>query len=222
MSTTDTTKGSKLQIRRYVNAHRDALDAQLVAALPELGDWEIEWVSPLEADRFKEYRDGLFLEALGFKALDARHRDFWPRRGSTWDALAKLRQGSTNGVLLVEAKAHPGEINASASGAEGDRLETIRQSINKTIEHYGAKSTVDSWIGPRFYQAANRLAHLYFCEKESVPAWLVNIYFVDDQSNRPTTSDQWADALANFKADFGLDPTNITRCADVFLGAIND
>jgi hypothetical protein len=52
--------GSQRQIQTYVNRRRADLDAAILRGLPELAaeGAQIEWVSPLEEERFKEFQDG--------------------------------------------------------------------------------------------------------------------------------------------------------------------
>lgn len=63
--------GSQLQIQTYVNRRRDELNTALSKAIPEIASRcaTIEWVSPIEEDRFAEYQDAEFLSRLGLLEL---------------------------------------------------------------------------------------------------------------------------------------------------------
>jgi hypothetical protein len=205
-----------------VNEQPQTLNAVLLASIPDLEGWTIEWVSPLAADEYQELRDRAFLDALGLGAHAEALSEFWPSRGPRWDALARLRSGSAAGALLVEAKAHATEIETGSCGAIAESsIEKIRESLTATAAHFGAPGFLENWLQRR-YQQANRLAHLYFLEKVGVPAWLANVYFLDDRSHLPTTRDDWGPALAKVKDDMGVDPADLHRCTDVFIDAIND
>ncbi len=66
---------------------------------------------------------------------------------------------------------------------------------------------------------ANRLAHLYFFrEIVQLPAWLVNVYFVDD-THSPTGLEDWRPALSDVKAELGLTCTATPYTGEVFLEA---
>ena len=70
----------------------------------------------------------------------------------------------------------------------------------------GIPLDTNAWTG-RLYQNANRLAHVYWLRSRGVRAWLVHLLFTDDP-HRPTTADEWNDALA--KADTALGLTGVT------------
>ena len=81
-------KGSQLQIQIYVNRRCDELNAQVTQTFPELASAHFHWVSPLEEQRYLEYRDEDFLKVLGLSRLQEELTRFWPRGGPCWDALA--------------------------------------------------------------------------------------------------------------------------------------
>ena len=186
---------------------------------PELGraGVELEWVSPLEKDGFAEYRDEAFLAALGHSDLAVVLAAFWPRGGPQWDALATVRLGDqtslqgghsakpSSGVLLVEAKSYPAEMESSGCRAGGRSRALIERSLTEAMRWFGADPA--DWCGP-LYQFANRLAHVYFFrERAGVPAWFVNVCFVNDPRT-PTTEEEWRRACTS--------PTGpgIQRCGD--------
>ena len=72
--------GSQLQIQTYVNRKEQQLNAAILEAFPELanGKASLQWVSPLERDRFVEYQDTSFLTALGISDLAGELAAFWP------------------------------------------------------------------------------------------------------------------------------------------------
>jgi hypothetical protein len=149
------------------------LDAELLRHLS--GVTRINWTSPLEADRFAEYRDADFLARVGLERLAPALADFWPARGPQWDALALTDCGN---VLLIEAKAHLPELFSPASAAGSDSRAKIVTALTEAAAAIGAKPKAE-WV-ETFYQYANRLAHLYFLHKDDVPAELVLVNFVGD------------------------------------------
>jgi len=211
-------KGSQLQLQIYVNRHRDVLEAAIRAALPALANAKrIEWVSPLETDAFREYRDAAFLHKVRLPGL---HRDlatFWPARGPVWDGLAVVELATKSGVLLVEGKGYPDELyggGCKATSDESRRL--ISKALEDTQQWLGLRQDARAWLGP-LYQSANRLAYLYFLRRLGVEAWLLHVCFTDDMTHVPVPEKEWSIALRTAESRLGLIDTEYA--AAVFLPA---
>ena len=73
--------GSQLQIQIYVNRRRHELSKRILEASPALAQVsaQIIWVSPLEEEKFVEYKDKAFLKAIGLDHLVKELNEFWPR-----------------------------------------------------------------------------------------------------------------------------------------------
>jgi hypothetical protein len=84
--------GSQRQIQAYVNQSPQELSAKIAEAFStsQVCADDIEWVSPLKAKRYAEYRDADFLRMVGLSQYESQLATFWPRRGPCWDALARL------------------------------------------------------------------------------------------------------------------------------------
>ncbi len=214
--------GSQLQIQIYVNLRAAELSQQIIQGLPSLASLgpRLRWVSPLEKYKFLEYQDNAFLKACGFEHRSSDLRKFWPRAGPVWDALARVEYGEENtgkGVLLVEAKSHSPEIYGSGCQASPKSRRKIEEALLLTKRWLGVKEDID-WTGP-LYQSANRMAHLYFFRKiAGVPAWLVNVFFINDPHS-PTSYEEWQKQLKNVKAELGISGSGISYIADIFLKA---
>jgi hypothetical protein len=198
--------GSQLQLQIYVNRRRIELRRAVLKGLPLLASQQpsLQWVSPLEASGFREYRDGDFLRALGLGRLASELAGFWPSRGPCWDALAVVdRPGKKPGVLLVEGKSYPAEVRGGGArpSAQASR-ERIITALACTQRWLGVPVEPGRWMGD-LYQSANRLAHLYFLREQRVDAWLTNVYFLADP-HRPTTKAEWARALREVDQELGL------------------
>lgn len=218
--------GSQLQIQIYVNRYADELSRRVIHALPSLTRLTptLHWVSPLEEDKFVEYQDSAFIDAVGLRHLALELTKFWPKGGPNWDALAVVeseRDNEKRGVVLVEAKSHPVEIYGSGCQASaGKSLSKIETALEQTQRWLGVREATN-WTG-RLYQSANRLAHLYFfCEVVQIPAWLVNIYFLGDPhfQNSPLTQEEWQPYLENVKEELGLSGLVVPHTAELFLPA---
>lgn len=215
--------GSQLQIQIHVNRREEELSGKIIKGLPSLSSLDpyLHWASPLEKDKFAEYQDSAFLKACGFEYFSARLKRFWPRGGPVWDALATVEfkeDINKRGVILVEAKSHPPEICVGGMRAKANESkEKIEKALNRTKRWLGVSPDID-WTGP-LYQSANRMAHLYFfLEIVNVPAWLVNVYFINDPHS-PTDYAEWQRALMEVKTDLGISGLEVPYMADIFLEA---
>jgi hypothetical protein len=216
-------RGSRRQLQDYVNEHEAAITSALIEALPprlrDLGA-TVEWTSPLAADDYVEYRDADFLRAVKLGGHASQLADFWPAGGPCWDALGIISTPENKtipGVILVEAKSHISEIYGNGCQASLHSRPLIDKSLAAAKQWCGAAPDAD-WTGP-LYQSANRLAHLYFVrERLNQPAWLVNLYFLDDPIG-PANHDAWTVELKRVKAALGLTST-APFAIDLFLPAL--
>jgi hypothetical protein len=181
-------RGSQKWLQLAVNLKPSVLDDLI---LPKLaGAARLSWCSPLYADGYAEYRDADFLQKIGADNLAPQLAAFWPERGPQWDALACSDQSD---IILVEAKAHLGELCSPATKAGPGSREKIREALDQCALYIGAEPRAP-WTDV-FYQLANRIAHLCFLRKHGVRAWLVLINFVgDSERHGPTTEREWSAA----------------------------
>jgi len=191
-------RGSQRWLQIAVNENPDCLDDLL---LPRLGGAKnIRWKSPLVEQEFAEYRDLDFLKAIEADAAASALESFWPARGPQWDALAISDRGDR---LLVEAKAHIGELCSPATQARGASLSKIEAALSETARSLGATQQT-SW-SKFFYQITNRLAHLYFLRQQGINAWLVLVNFVGDTDMRgPASAAEWEAAYQIVRHVLGL------------------
>ncbi len=220
-------KGSQRQIQIYVNRYADELSQSMIDALPTLKalNPRLRWASPLEHECFVEYYDQGFLRAIEHPELTDKLSKFWPSPGAHWDALATVEFGSgpaSKGVVIVEAKSYRLEIFGNGCGAREPNRTLIGQSMERTRSWLGVPDDIEDWkwTGP-LYQYANRLAHLYFLRQAGIPSWLVNIYFVDDDSERPAGYSEWQELLVEAKDELGLTLIDLLHfgAGDLFLEA---
>jgi hypothetical protein len=217
--------GSEFHLLRYLGYHRQRLDE---AIGKQIGGSATEWLDfrfkkTQQAPRKDGKRPKLDCEWKGvdFRPdLERAWSDFWPQTGNVpnWDAVGKSNAGAE--YLLVEAKAHAGEISSSCSAKDGEGkggLGKIRTTLSRTIDAYGFKATPDDWL-KGYYQYANRLACLHFLRQNSISARLIFIYFIGDKwgggkiggkfPNCPKTSGEWDKHLHAMYLHLGLDGTS--------------
>jgi hypothetical protein len=177
----------------------------------------VTWQSPLEADDFREYRDGKALEKAGISNLKKPLDQFWPARGPVWDALGTT---SERHPIFVEAKAHIPEAASPATRASDVSRILIDKSLGEARHFYAPKATA-TWSN-LFYQYANRLAHHYFLKQvNGVAGVLVFLYFVNaDDMLGPMSEEEWRGAVRLIHAVLGL-PKDLSSYGvyDAFLDA---
>lgn len=184
-------KGSQLQMQLYANRHREALEVEAwrVGAVPD--GVSLDWISPIEADGYVEYRDTEFLDRLSLSNHSPALRDFWPKGGPCWDGLARWSKNEESGVLLFEAKSYPKESKSRLMARAEPSNQRIGRALTVTATWLGLAATPRTWTS-ELYQTANRLAHLYFLrELCAVNAELVFLLVVEDPTHRRTTRDAW-------------------------------
>jgi hypothetical protein len=215
-------KGSQRQLQDFVNNATSELNQQIFGTIPSLPRSSgLRWVSPLKGkgkEGYQEYSDSKFLIAVRQAELSFELQRFWPSGGPSWDALAIVYTGGPPGVLLVEAKAHPGEVASSCGAEDPISIQKIKAGLDATKSWLGVDKCSD-WY-KRYYQSANRLAHLYFLrEIAKVPAWLANIYFVDDASHISTPRVEWDQKIAEVEECLGLRRISSPYVGNVFLSS---
>ena len=195
--------GSEWHMLRWLGRHRQALNHQIQgAAKQNLG--QIEWLdfprspSPGILRRDKEFVGMDFISSTTNPTLHSAWTQFWPSSGNShnWDAVGKFNSPTgQSGWLLVEAKAHTGELTSSCGASPKSKTQIIH-SLNATKQAMGVPLTAE-WE-KKYYQYANRLAALHFLRSHHIDAHLVFVYFCGDQNPRqqcPTDSTGWSAAL---------------------------
>ena len=216
------TKGSQKWLQVLVNECPNLLAERFLAASRLSLALEINWLSPLVSESYAEYRNSDFTERLGITLPDATAphgkslKEFWPERGPVWDGLGKSTEGH---LILIEAKAHLSEVARKGTTATAEKsLNLIEHSLQEAKKSFGANEPVD-W-SKTFYQYTNRLAHLYFLrELNKLPAYMVNVYFVNDTDMRlPASKAQWQAKIQKLKGQLGIKHTSLDKyCIDLFF-----
>lgn len=208
-------QGSLRDIQILVNKNRILIDNLIKSSFEDLANQEIIWTSPIEQDDYAEYRDNDFLLKVGLDPTEIKLDNFWPAKGPQWDALAKTTSGH---VILVEAKANIPEIVSPATGAGEISKTIIDKALQETKEFLNLTNDID-WSG-KFYQYTNRIAHLFFLRiKCSKPTFLVNIYFIGDETvSGPKTRQEWDGALKVLHTYLGLSRHKLSKyMVDLFI-----
>lgn len=179
--------GSEYQLLRYLGHHRIFLDSKIKDATKS--DSPIEWmdypVSTIRHSLDGEYKGIEFFAHHKdtqniVKSIQDEWKKFWPQTGSAqnWDGIF----WQDNILYLVEAKAHLDEMKSTkGTGAKGDGSKKIIDAFYLTCKD---TELAEKWAKSRYYQLANRLAFVYFCNnKINIKAKLCYIYFINGFKN---------------------------------------
>ena len=193
--------------------HRRIFDEKVSGALGRPGE-PIEWLDfkfapdlewPGKGWPDAELKGLEFLYDRG--ELKARWESFWPTgRGiHNWDSVGWIGAGPDRELLLVEAKAHTAEME-SACGAGPVSIQKIKEAFERVKKGLDVNSGGDWTKG--YYQAANRIATLYFLEQEGIRTQLLFVYFCGDRFPRkecPVSEQEWKPAIEAQQRYLGLE-----------------
>jgi hypothetical protein len=157
----------------------------------------ILWVSPT-SDEHSVYRGPALLQVIGHQDLREKLAQFWPKDGAIWDGVGLC--GTK--VILVDAKAHPAEMNMDFATTR-DSTARIDAAFATTARYFGG--TDSSRWKQKHYSYARRLAHLFFLASNGADVHLVFIYFTNAApGDGPKSSADWTPAIAAVHQHLGL------------------
>lgn len=212
--------GSAWHLLRCLGWQRDRFNKQIAY---ELGATCITWLDFPDYIANQSYPSGMPIrdgewKRIAFVDIDQVHQaynKFWPSRGEqqNWDAIGKAVIDGREEWLLVEAKAHLGEINSNGTDAsESSGRPMIRAAFKDTLGALGydagaASTWAERWL-TGYYQHANRLATLHFFTQRGIAARLIFLYFCGDQHPDgkfcPSKPGEWRPTLAKIYESLGL------------------
>lgn len=163
---------------------------------------EFQWKFPDPETLSTEYRGVDFLiddfKKEEFDEIKRKWDKFWVkgRNPQNWDGVIKIGEGEK--YILVEAKAHLGEIKSSCTAEEQGKggKKQIQEALSKTKKHFGVKTENDWQVD--YYQLANRLAFIYFLKDEfDIEADLLYFYFLNGYETTEDNRNYKSVPLAN-------------------------
>ena len=179
--------------------------------LTETAAEAVEWLDfgfNREAGMFDDEPKGL--EFLSNDTdLQRAWADYWPLGGGVpnWDAVGRHTRNGSQEWLLVEAKAHIGELRARCQAKAPASRQKIGAALAATKSALGVDAARD-WLASDYYQLASRLAVLHFLNVQNRPAQLLLIYFTGDTSRNgrlcPPDAGGWEAALLAQDEALGL------------------
>ena len=195
--------GSEWHLLQYLGRRRHAFTRKIESLT---GVSSIQWLDHTVSDASTGAPK--VRELVGLEFLDSQHparlewERRWPARGAvhSWDAVGQGFSNDRQTWILIEAKAHTGELKSSC-GAKLEGLLKINKVLDTTREDLHVTVETD-WTRP-YYQYCNRIALLHFLVTHGIDAHLAYVYFTGDRSNLgsqgrdcPANRQDWQDALA--------------------------
>lgn len=208
-------KGGQRWLQELINRHPEIINEKLRVPMGLNKVENITWLSPLEKENYIEYKDDGFIKTIGMELKERPLHTFWPDGGPNWDGLGKTSEGK---IILLEAKSHSGEQLSKTHAKNSKSIDLIKRSLAATRKYFEVENNSD-WT-KKYYQYANRLAHLYLLrELNQIPTWLVFLYFVNDEEmNGPKSKKEWEDAIKDIHAYLGLNPERLrSHVIDLFI-----
>lgn len=158
--------GSEYQLLRYLGHHRIELNNVINSNTRLSG--EIQWLDfPKDTTRLSLDGEYITIDFLhdkiseeAFAALKSKWKNYWSPSGTqpNWDGVFLHRKDNEEEWIIVEAKAHLGEIKSSTKASLNPN---IQNAFIETQNRFGIKN--EHWFG-EYYQLANRLAFINFPE----------------------------------------------------------
>ena len=200
-------KGSRLRCLLATHTSREAtarfFDELVgdIASITEEDNWYPQgFIIPDEAK----------LEKPDFQLLEDERRrtslmDWWLENHGhantpNWDLISTCRLGGRRGLLLVEAKAHCGELKDDQCGATNqENYMSIKNALSEAsngLNHLESGFCLDA---DHWYQISNRFAFAWKLASMGIPAVLVYLGFLNahEMEGRKilTDSDQWKSCI---------------------------
>jgi hypothetical protein len=204
--------GSEWHLLRYLGYHRDDLGEKIQQ---KTGKGVISWIDFgfHKTDNLMKFDKELVgLAFIKDQEVRNKWKAFWPAHGNSqnWDALGTIDYDDHKEWLLVEAKAHIGEIKSSCDAKNAKSLVKINNALKRTTTSFCVDPpTMKTWLEDN-YQYANRLAALHFMMKEcqpAIPARLLFIYFYGDKRDDatcPQNEQDWVHILDEIEESMGI------------------
>lgn len=123
-----------------------------------------------------------------------------------------------NGKLfLVEAKSHIPELISTLQAKDDSSARKICRSLDDTKRYMNSGSKTDWSRG--FYQYANRSAHLYVLRQNQLSAYLVFVYFINDDTVKgPAIVQEWEGAIKVVHSYLGIGRHRLQKfVVDLFI-----
>lgn len=97
-----------------------------------------------------------------------------------WDLVSTCRINNRDGLVLIEAKAHEGELSADRCGATNqDNLKQIKKALAEANVAWNALASGAALSANSHYQLSNRFAFAWKLATMGIPVVLIYLGFLD-------------------------------------------
>lgn len=137
---------------------------------------------------FLEAKEAKLGETSSFLSEEQRCEitNWWlakPKRANipNWDLVCQCTMGERRGLILVEAKAHEGEMKSfdDISGAKGENADSIAKALSQATEGWNELMPGFNLAANSHYQVCNRFAFAWKLASMGVPVVLVYLGLLD-------------------------------------------
>jgi len=204
--------GSECHLLRWMGRHRSVFDKLLLKAMGLKEEALIAWMDfDFKSGKLwpdKELKGLEFLKGTQYRGLQKKWAEFWPLGGGihNWDAVGWLKANGKQELLLLEAKAHLGEIVSDCGAVSKDSIKKIEEAFHQVKSALHVPADQD-WV-KRYYQFTNRVATLHFLQTNGIDARLIFVYFIGDtfdaERRSPQAKKEWEQALSDQAEWVGL------------------
>lgn len=212
--------GSEFHLLRWLGRHRNEFDRRIKE---RLNIHNVSWLD-FEFDKNKSIPDKelIGVSFLKDELVNKHWEKEWPQTGNVmnWDLVGFTIENNIKTWLLIEAKAHIGELGQSCGATNNDSKEKISNALEKAANYLKIDFN-SNWL-KKYYQLANHMYILYLLRSHGISVKLINIYFIGDLSSKnrisPQIEDEWSNALNKMKECIGLkDQQYNLGIYDIFL-----
>jgi hypothetical protein len=216
-------KGSKYAIIKLVESSNfiDRINDLLKGTKAKISVYDNWMPKSVHMDKEAELND--FLKHNFSSELHEKITNWWLYVDATtpnWDLISTCMFDGQRGILLVEAKAHSGELNNESHGKDPKELtseDSVRNHIKIGTAVNEAKNEINKNIAgvnisrDQCYQLSNRVAHAWWLASQGIPVVLMYLGFLnakdmDDGKNKIfKDEDAWKDCFTRHSEQVGVD-----------------
>lgn len=219
--------GSEFHLLRWIGRHRNEFDKRVKSLL---GVNNISWLDfDFDNNNNKLIPDK---ELIGLSFLEndsnntsvlSKWKEEWPQSGNSmnWDLVGFTVQDDIKTWILVEAKAHIGELEQKCEATSRNSITKIEKALTNAAENNGIKILSNNPWTKKNYQLANRIYILDLLKRYGIKAKLINIYFIGDMifksRKSPQSEEEWYEKVDNMKKYLNIDESKSIDILDLYL-----
>lgn len=217
--------GSEFHLLRWTGRHRSEFDRRIMKIL---NVDNITWLDfEFSGDKNSPDRELVGLSFLknepNYNSILTTWKKEWPQSGNSmnWDLVGFTTENETKTWILIEAKAHIGELDQACGAISAESIKKIERVLDTAASNNGIQILVDNLWTKKYYQLANRIYVLDLLKRSLINAKLINIYFVGDKisTNRksPQNEQSWQPEVDKMKRYLNIEEQSAIDVLDLYL-----